>query len=96
MAQRNVRTFTLQRDRDESGVSGTGTVAEGVEFSSGQVVITWLSYFPAVNVYGSMKVCTSLHGHGSATRVVWDDETKPSPVTHTRAPARKGARKSKA
>lgn len=74
MPARKVRTFTLQRSEDESGVSGVGIVAEGVEFSSGQVVITWLSYFPAVNVYGSIKVCESLHGHGGKTKIVGDDE----------------------
>lgn len=73
MKVRNVRTFTLQRSEDVGGVSGIGVVAEGVEFSSGQVVITWLSHYPAVNLYGSIKVAHELHGHDGRTRVVWDD-----------------------
>lgn len=70
--KRCIRTFTLVRDEDESGVSGTGLVAEGVEFSSGQVCITWFSHVPAVNIYGSIKVVETLHGHGGKTRIVWD------------------------
>lgn len=69
----NVRTFTLQRAEDVGGVSGVGVVAEGVEFSSGQVVITWLSHYPVVNLYGSIKVAHELHGHDGRIRVVWDD-----------------------
>lgn len=35
------RTFTLIRRVDESGVSGTGRVLDGVVFHTGQVVICW-------------------------------------------------------
>ena len=37
-----MRTFTVLREGDESGVSGTGTVAEGVEFGDGTCVIRWM------------------------------------------------------
>lgn len=36
----NIRRFIL-RSEDVSGTSGTGVVAEGVEFSNGQVAIHW-------------------------------------------------------
>lgn len=36
-----MRTFTLERISDESGVSGTGLVLEGVEFSDATVVVRW-------------------------------------------------------
>ncbi|MEA2639433.1 MAG: hypothetical protein QOF51_827, partial [Chloroflexota bacterium] len=35
--------FTLIRHRDETGVSGTGRVLDGVVFHTGQVVICWRS-----------------------------------------------------
>ncbi len=35
-----MRTFTMQRAVD---ITGTGTVAEGVEFSTGWVALTWLT-----------------------------------------------------
>ena len=38
-----MRLFKLQRKVDCSGVSGTGVVAEGVEFDDGQVALRWLT-----------------------------------------------------
>ncbi len=35
------RLFTLVRRSDESGVSGTGRVLDGVVFHTGQVVVCW-------------------------------------------------------
>jgi hypothetical protein len=35
------RTFTLIRRVDESGVSGTGRILDGVIFHTGQVVVCW-------------------------------------------------------
>lgn len=68
------------RADDESGISGTGVVAEGVEFSGGAAVIFWLSFHPAVNVYfHGMKTVEGLHGHGGKTKVVWDDEVPKNP-----------------
>src|SRR5205085_3748143 len=40
--RRRVATFHLLRYEDESGVSGTGWVAEGAVFSNGWVALTWL------------------------------------------------------
>lgn len=37
------RLFTLIRHVDESGVSGTGRVLDGVIFHTGQVVVCWRS-----------------------------------------------------
>ncbi len=35
------RLFTLFRHVDESGISGTGRVLDGVIFHTGQVVVCW-------------------------------------------------------
>lgn len=37
------RLFTLVRRLDETGVSGTGRVLDGVIFHTGQVVVCWRS-----------------------------------------------------
>jgi hypothetical protein len=37
------QVFTLIRHEDESGVSGTGRVLDGVIFHTGQVVVCWRS-----------------------------------------------------
>lgn len=70
----NTRRFELRRDEDETGISGTGLVAEGVEFTNGSVAMSWLSAHHCVNVYGSVKTVEELHGHGGKTRLIWLDE----------------------
>jgi hypothetical protein len=45
------RPFVLRRLVDETGVSGTGVVAEGVEFSDGTVALRWLSQWPTSVVF---------------------------------------------
>lgn len=67
----NARLFVLRRNEDASGVSGTGIVAEGVCFSNGKVALHWLSCMGAVNVYDSMQVCETLHGHDGKTVIEW-------------------------
>ncbi len=69
----SVRAFTLQRDTDVSGISGTGVVAEGVEFSDGMVALRWTSTWPTSVVFHErgMESVEAIHGHGGATRVVW-------------------------
>lgn len=68
-----MRAFQLVRDVDETGVSGTGVVAEGVEFSSGVVALTWLSEWPTSVVFHDrgMDSVVAIHGHGGKTRVVF-------------------------
>lgn len=73
MTKPNAKRFELHRDEDETGVSGTGIVAEGVEFTGGMVALSWLSPYACVNVYGNIKVVEDLHGHGGKTRVVFID-----------------------
>lgn len=38
-----MRTFEMTRNHDESGVSGTGKVLEGVVFSDGPCVVRWVA-----------------------------------------------------
>lgn len=68
-----LRRFVLNRAEDVSGTSGTGTVAEGVEWSNGQISIHWISQLESVNVYANAKVLDQLHGHSGRTVVVWLD-----------------------
>lgn len=68
------RTFILRRDEDESGVSGTGDVAEGVLFGDGRVALRWKTETASTTLFDDMKHVLRVHGHGGKTRVVWDDE----------------------
>jgi len=53
---RGIRTFTVARRNDESGVSGVGVVIEGVQYATGQVVLHWLSPVP----FGGIAIFNSL------------------------------------
>ena len=41
-APQGIRTFTVCRQNDETGVSGEGVVIESVELASGHCIIHWL------------------------------------------------------
>jgi hypothetical protein len=68
------RRFNLVRHRDITGVSGTGVVAEGVQYSTGKVAVCWLGLFSSVVVWDSIEDAVRVHGHGGATEVEWIDE----------------------
>lgn len=69
-----MRRFHLQRDVDVTGVSGTGVVAEGVQFTDGTAALRWRSDHTSTAVYSSIADVETIHGHNGATRVVWVDE----------------------
>jgi hypothetical protein len=66
-----MRRFVLNRKEDKGGVSGTGVVAEGVEFKNGKVAISWLTKVSSVALYDSMADVETIHGHGGATTIDW-------------------------
>lgn len=71
-----MRTFTVERGNDESGISGIGYVMEGVEFSDGSVVIRW-NTVPGSTVHWHCfedfwEVC--VEGHPTNETIVrWSD-----------------------
>lgn len=69
------RAFVLERLEDVGGVSGTGTVAEGVEFSDGTVALRWTSEWPTSVVFHDRGIesVRAVHGHDGRTRIVWVD-----------------------
>ncbi len=71
-----MRRFELHRIEDETGISGTGVVAEGVEFSSGVVVLQWRTAWPTSVVWHDRGVesVEAIHGHNGKTRIVWLDD----------------------
>jgi hypothetical protein len=68
-----MRRFTLVRTEDVSGVSGTGTVVEGVEFSDGSVVLRWLGPRSSTVFWKNIEDAIGIHGHDGRTTVVWQD-----------------------
>ncbi len=70
----NMRTFKMDRHQDLSGNSGTGIVAEGVEFSDGTVALRWLTDTATTTFYDNIDHVMQLHHHEGATEIVFDDE----------------------
>ncbi len=70
---KTLRRFTLVRNIDETGVSGTGVVAEGVVFSTGWAALQWLTDINSIVFYPDMKNIELIHGHGGKTQVVWEE-----------------------
>jgi len=68
------RRFQLERDTGVSGVSGTGTVADGITFPDGTTVVRWRGERSSTVVWPSIGDAEAIHGHGGATRIVWIDE----------------------
>jgi hypothetical protein len=68
-----VKRFYLQRNKDASGVSGTGRVAEGCQFDTGWCALVWLSDTTALSFYPDIDAIDRIHGHAGQTRVTWID-----------------------
>lgn len=70
-----MRRFELHRDEDETGISGTGVVVEGIEFSDGRVAMRWMvGDHRSLVTWDSIEAVRAIHGHGGRTRLVWVDE----------------------
>lgn len=71
-APEGMRRFVMHRELDVSGVSGTGLVLEGVLFSTGVVVVHWLTPPPrgSISVFDSLEQFLAIH-------------VKPHPENHT-------------
>jgi hypothetical protein len=70
--RRSMKRFYLYRTVDESGVSGVGRVAEGVCFSNGRCVLSWLTRTSSIAVYDNIDDVETIHGHNGATEIVWE------------------------
>lgn len=68
-----MRRFYLNRDEDVTGVSGTGVVAEGVEWDDGKVCLHWHGKQRSTVVWDDIDAVVVVHGHDGATRLVWVD-----------------------
>jgi hypothetical protein len=67
------KRFHLMRDKDVSGVSGTGIVACGVVFPDHSAVVKWLSEVHSTIFYTSISEVEKIHGHGGSTKIEYID-----------------------
>lgn len=65
--------FRLIRNQDESGVSGTGHVADGVEFVDGRCALRWRTAVASTCVYDSIADLKEIHGHAGKTEIQYLD-----------------------
>lgn len=68
------RRFYLLRKQDVSGVSGTGKVAEGIQYADGKCSIRWFGPHSSTNNYDSIEDMIAIHGHEGSTEVLFYDE----------------------
>ena len=63
LAPRGIRSFTVFRETDETGVSGDGVVIEGAKLATGQAIIHWLYPPPrgGIAVFDSMDDFIKVH-----------------------------------
>jgi hypothetical protein len=78
LAPEGIRTFTVARQYDETGVSGEGVVIEGVTLATGQCVAHWLFPPPrgSIAVFDSMSDFITVHIRphpGNRTIITYDD-----------------------
>jgi len=71
-----MKIFYLNRTEDESGISGTGRVAQGFIFDNGKVCVTWLSEHPSVTVYDNIGEVRAIHGHAGKTEIIMEPDYK--------------------
>jgi hypothetical protein len=69
-----VRRFNLRRLADATGISGTGLVTEGIQFTDGSCVMRWMTSTSSVCFYKSIEDVIIIHGHGGMTVVEWQDD----------------------
>lgn len=79
-----IRPGVMYREEDESGVSGTGVVADFAEFPNGQVVQEWRNeengnletrgiHDSGIDIRPTIDMAVQIHGHGGRTKYRYDD-----------------------
>ena len=78
------KLFTLIRQKDESGISGSGRVLDGVKFHNGQVVICWRADinqqgdgYSSLGVYPSWEAFKHVHidpHPENESIIIWGDQ----------------------
>jgi len=75
MSIQGFRRFELIRHEDQTGISGVGKIAEGVQFSTGKCALAWTKTIPSITVYDTVDQLLSVHGHNGTTELKWIDNS---------------------
>lgn len=68
-----IRRFHIKRDIDVSGISGTGIVADGIQWHDGMCTIHWRGKHPTDNTHLSLQSVMDIHCHEGASKIIFDD-----------------------
>lgn len=60
-AGKRLKVFDMERQNDESGISGTGLVASGIVFPDGKVVLRWNSEMASTTEFDSYEDFKNIH-----------------------------------
>ena len=77
----DVEVFHMIRNKDESGISGTGHVATGIVYPDQSTVLRWNTESPTITVFDSFKAFKKIHMDNhptNETEIKWltiEDET---------------------
>ena len=88
LAPQGIRTFTVCRQIDETGISGQGIVIEGAVLATGQCIVHWLYPPPrgGIAIFDSMEDFLKVHVHphpSNKTIITFQDgETTTYPTEH--------------
>ena len=66
-----MKYFILDRVEDESGISGVGTIAEGIVWSDGTVAYRWLTDVATTIIADNIEDVEFLHGHDGKTKIIY-------------------------
>ena len=63
LAPRGIRSFTVCRQHDQTGVSGEGVIIEGIVLASGHCIIQWLFPPPrgGIAIFDSLEDFLKVH-----------------------------------
>lgn len=64
-----MKYFVLEREDDETGISGTGIIVEGIIWSDGTVAYRWLSDVATTTIANRIQDVIFLHGHDGKTKI---------------------------
>jgi L-alanine-DL-glutamate epimerase-like enolase superfamily enzyme len=70
----DMRRFVMERIEDETGMSGTGVIAEGVEFTNGQCCLMWMTTMHSIGLYPNIRQLIAIHGHNGRTVIRYIDD----------------------
>lgn len=71
------KVFSLVRNKDVSGISGTGEVAWGCVFPDGTAVLRWHAEKggapPSTSMWNCVGDIERIHGHEGSTQIVYEE-----------------------